>query len=99
MGEAKSDNPLDGEIKRMKSSLGQLEQKVNRFMNTFTGLPAKERALLLNEIQVSFRQIGVFIDSFPLATQFNAGTRFSFDNLKQSFGTLVGRWRKFEATM
>lgn len=99
MGAIKSDNPLDIDIFKQKSTLFNLNNKVNSFIGTHLSLQPKERARALTEIQQTIAGIKKFIDTFPISTVNNSGTRFAFENLKASFGTLCQRWVVFESRL
>src|SRR5687768_3417999 len=94
-----SDNKFDHDLARYKAELEALNRDAQAFMVNFLSFPAKERAARLQKIQSKIREISRFV-TLPHQQDINtAGTRFNFENLKNSFSSFQARWLKFEKSL
>ncbi len=91
--------PADAELAAHKATLQQLQIKVRGFVAGYATMQPKERARNLLEIQKAMDSISRFFDKLKTMNIQNTGTKFSAENLKQSFFSLKAQWRKFEMSL
>src|SRR5687768_13216645 len=94
-----SDNKFDHDLAQHRILLDGLVRDAQSFMTNFLSLPAKERAAKLISIQSRMRELNRFILTPHQSEISTAGTRFNFENLKNSFSSFNSRWMKFEKSM
>ena len=94
-----SDNAFDSELQKMKGFLETIKRNQTIFANNFHTLPAKERARTLTQIQTDHKVIVAFLEKAKKVEIANSRTKFGLENIKNTFQTLLGQWRKIEKTL
>jgi hypothetical protein len=92
-------SPIDAEIAQQKQVLQRLQVQVRTTIATYSNMPPKDRARNISEIQKTMENLARFFDKLKTSNIQNTGTRFTADNLKQSYLSLRAQWRKFELSL
>jgi hypothetical protein len=96
MADSLSDPKLEGEMKKMKEVLESLKRTQTIFMNTFSKMKPKERAVIVREIHSHHTTIGNFINSARKYDLRAPALKFGLENIKQKYQLLSNQWRRTE---
>lgn len=81
---------------KMKDFVQRLKQLQTKFNASFQNLPVKERGRLIREITDGQKTLQDFLQRTKVREMVNAGSKFSYENLKNSYQSLTTQWRRTE---
>jgi hypothetical protein len=96
MADSLSDPKLEGEMKKMKEALESLKRTQTIFMNTFSKMKPKERAVIVREINSHHTIISNFINGARKHDLRAPALKFGLENIKQKYQLLTNQWRRTE---
>ncbi len=92
----KSDNAFESELVRMLNFVEALKKDITTLMATHKTLPLKDKILLIQKIQRSFKATQKFISEAKKEKNLNIAISFKLDNVKNKAISLNNLWRKVE---
>ncbi len=96
MADSLSDPKLEDEMKKMKEVLESLKRAQTIFMNTFTNMKPKERAVIVREINSDHTTISNFIIGARKYDLRSTALKFGLENIRQKYQLLSSQWRRTE---
>lgn len=96
MADSLSDPKLENEMKKIKEILESLKRSQTIFMNTFSKMKPKERAVHVREINSNHTTISNFINGARKYDLRAPSLKFGLENIKQKYQLLSNQWRRTE---
>ncbi|PIU00536.1 MAG: hypothetical protein COT74_04090 [Bdellovibrionales bacterium CG10_big_fil_rev_8_21_14_0_10_45_34] len=91
----KEDTALESRMRLLVSRVQALKIKLELAVSSSASLPPHERLNLLRFISNEFEKLPAELDAFPSRQLVNPGSKFSWENTKQSFSVMRVRYIKW----